>query len=544
MISLKFRVLLVKTMATKIQDSALANPSVQAFFLSFLFLLAYWVLGFDGITFSDDVYYLLAGQKFWEGSMETTDYHFSSRWGTYIPSGLVVHLFGLDPHLASVVSLVSYTVSMGLLFMVFPRVSSPWVVALWGCSQVYFLHFLTKVYPDSLLVLWTCLVPVAAVYRKQYPTLAGCVLVLGLFFGFLTKETIVFLAPFPLLLYWMDRKRHEVSSRFYLAVALTGLGVTVVYLGYFWVQFGDPLHRINSINAGHYISEFTYADKGIGSIVRRLTYLPFLSFVERAYWPWLVFTVPGLIVAFRHPQSPGSVFAWAFLCLLGGFWFMSSTLEFYNPIYLNPRHLIILTPIMAFLIGTGWTAWGASPRQKKLLVALLTLGVLIGLAAADWKMAGFNAAFILPVILRNNRLKAGSIALILFIPASYAIPYQQNLKQYGKLTQTLYHLTENPDNQSPVLVNNFIDFSKQILIPGQPHRQHVLIPIENLQFLEQEKPQEIKVLVYTYYLHAYPMEQEDLVQFDNWVQHNGYGLKEEITTGNLQYRLYRKRDSV
>lgn len=64
----------------------------------FSFLLVYWIFGFDGITFSDDVYYLLAGQKFWKGTMEVNAYLFSTRWGAYIPSGLIGFLFGFGPH--------------------------------------------------------------------------------------------------------------------------------------------------------------------------------------------------------------------------------------------------------------------------------------------------------------------------------------------------------------------------------------------------------------------------------------------------------------
>jgi hypothetical protein len=53
------------------------------------------------------------------------------------------------------------------------------------------MHFLTKVYPDSLLVFWTVLVPFSAVYREDRPFLSALGVTSGFFFGFITKETII-----------------------------------------------------------------------------------------------------------------------------------------------------------------------------------------------------------------------------------------------------------------------------------------------------------------------------------------------------------------
>jgi hypothetical protein len=130
------------------------------------------------------------------------------------------------------------------------------------------MHFLTKVYPDGLLVLFITIVSSAGLYRNSHSILAGCVLIGGLFLGFLTKETIIFLAPFPISLFYFDWRIKTISRRFYLSLVLAGIILGAVYLGYFWIKFGDPLYRISSINAGYYSSEFTYADKGFWSITR------------------------------------------------------------------------------------------------------------------------------------------------------------------------------------------------------------------------------------------------------------------------------------
>ncbi|HAZ25615.1 MAG TPA: hypothetical protein DCY95_14270, partial [Algoriphagus sp.] len=99
-----------------------------------------------------------------------------------------------------------------------------------------------------------------------------------------------------------------------------GITAALLYLGYFWAKFGDPFYRVTSINAGHYVSEFTYADKGISSIIKRITYSPFLTFIERAYWPWIVLAIPGFWKLWKERSHPE--FTLAFICLILGFWFM------------------------------------------------------------------------------------------------------------------------------------------------------------------------------------------------------------------------------
>ena len=510
------------------------------FLAGIIFLFAYWLFAFDGITFSDDVYYLLAGQKFWEGTMEVNDYHFSSRWGAYVPSGLIGYLIGFDAHKISLISLISYLASLFILLKLLPKSVPTWVLVVWFCTQVYFLHFLTKVYPDSSLVLWTCLVPVAAVYRKSNPILAGIVLVASLFIGFLTKETIVLLAPLPIILFYFDWKNTAINKSFYISVLTSGFLLSTAYLAYFWVQFGDPLHRVTSINAGHYISEFTYADKGFCSIIKRLTILPVITFVERSYWAWIVFALPGIALGLKSKTTPAFEFALSISCLLIGFWFMTSTLDFYNPIYLNPRHLIILVPILSFLIALGWNEWKNSRKWKMYLIALLLLGAGISLVQMDLKMAAFNLVLASGIRISNLKFYPIFTTLILVAPALIAIPYQQNLKQYNVLINTLGKETQNTYKKQVIYTHSFLDFSKKILIPNDSIAQESLIPIYLFPSDLKQFPNRLKLLTYDYYLHAYPEEQEDLDELLDKLN-KYYELLNSYKNGNITVREYGRK---
>ncbi|SDA89694.1 hypothetical protein SAMN03080617_03203 [Algoriphagus alkaliphilus] len=520
-----------------IRSFSYSNPKKSAFFAGTGFLFLYWLFGFDGITFSDDVYYLLAGKNFWAGTMEFNEYHFSTRWGAYIPSGLIGFLFGFDPHRISLISLFSYIGTLAMLLKVLPRESNPWVLLIWFSTQVYFLHFLTKVYPDSQLVFWTVLVPFSAVYRNERPILAALGLISGLFFGFLTKETIIFLAPLPVLLWAFDWKKGTKNIPFYSALFGFGIVFGSLYLAYFWIQFGSPFYRFESIQDGHYISEFTYADKSVWVMLKRLTILPILTFVERSYWIWIVFAIPGLLKIRKNPQSPGIEFGLAFLSLLGLFWVMSTNFRFYNPIYLNPRHLIILVPILAFLIALGWEDWSRNLKLKRSMTGLILLGTGISLIQQDWKMAAFQAFAIVIIYVIQKRQQVWSFGVYLAFPALMAISYQMKLKEYKHLIQTLDQESLTTTNQSIILTNNFLDFSKEVLLPENQTTKDLLFPIEKLDSLKPNPPQKLRVLIYDYYKHGYPKEQVDVSALEIWLNEN-YRLDSESVNGKLWLRNF------
>ena len=320
-----------------------------------------------------------------------------------------------------------------------------------------------------------------------------------------------------------------------------GLSVILLYLAYFWWKFGDPFYRVSSINAGHYVSEFTYADKGWKSIWRRLSYLPITTFVERIYWPWIVFAIPGIWNALKTKKPIDLEFSLAFLSLLIGFWFMSSTLELYNPIYLNPRHLIVIVPIMAFLIGSGWKTWKTNPKMKWTIMSLMILGVTISVFQNDWKTAAFQGVLAVLLFLPKSSWQLAAFSLVLIGPAILAIQYQKGLKDYQNLIKSLNKELLSPENQTPILVNNFIYFSREVLIPEQGLTDKKLIPIESADSLIRTAPEEIRVFIYKYYQHAYPQEEEDIRPLGSLLEPS-YQMQEGQVDGQIEIQVYRRRD--
>ncbi|EAZ82840.1 hypothetical protein [Algoriphagus machipongonensis] len=526
-----------------IKTNQLSNsPKNLPLLLGSLFLIFYWIFGFDGITFSDDVYYMLAGRDFWNGTMEVNSYHFSSRWGAYIPAGLAGLLIGFDAHTFSLISLLAYLGAYLLLYSLLSTNQEKILFSLWFLTQVYLLHFLTKVYPDGLLVFCVALAIFGASIRKTNSVTGGKLLMIAFTLGFITKETIIFLFPLPLILYWIDHKSNTVRKGFYLTFLIFSVLAAFLYLGYFWAKFGDPFYRVTSINAGHYISEYTYADKGFWSIMERLTILPFQTFVERAYWPWIVFAIPAVYQGLKHKKPIYFESSIAFLCLMIGFWFMSSTLAFYNPIYLNPRHLIILVPILAFLIAIGWDAWQGSVKWRRFILIALGFGVILAALQFDLKQAAFISCFFPLLLIKKRKIQWLLLSFLLLTPAIYSIYYQNQLKQYPSLIDELTNITQSSEKEDIIITNNFIHFSKEVLIPENLEAQEKLYSLEEVESLSQDPPEELQVLIYHYYQHAYPKEQEDVDALESWLKAMNYQLLEEEEKGKLWIRKFKRKN--
>lgn len=502
-----------------------------------LFLIGYWYFAYDGITFSDEVTYMQLGQQLWNNEAFVSDYHFTSRWGAFLFSGFFTHFFGFSDRYASLATLGFYLLTLFLVWKITPSHLRKWS-CLFLLGQVYFLHFLTKVYPDGFLVFWVMLIPAASVFRDKHPLWTASLIVLAFFIGFCTKETIIFLFPFPLLLLLVDL-RSKKSLTFYYCFFGVSLLVIVLYLLYYQWQFGDWLYRFKTVNQGHYISEYTYHDKGWESVLRRLTYLPFTTFIDRTYWLWLVLAIPGIHSGVTKQRKIGLEFSLCTLCLLIGFWFMTSTLEFYNPLYLNPRHLIVLIAPLAVCIAMGSEYWLNSKNWKKVLAALLLLGGSYAAIFGDWKIGLFYFIFAGLLFFPQKKPKFLLMAFCLFLQMTFSVYYQYKLKNYPLLLQTFQKEASLANDTSPLVSHDFIYVSRDILL-RQPGVEVSLISMADMDSLMKNPPDALTLLIYDYYRHAYPAEREYLDQTKTWLNKN-YQLISSAENQWLTVQRYRRK---
>lgn len=524
-----------------IQENSFSSHKRYWLWGGLVFLGIFWWFGYDGITFSDDVIYLKTGQDFWEGKPLDLTHHFSSRIGSFLFSGLFTYLFGFSDRMGSIASLISYVLILLGTYRLVSANYFPWVI-LFLCTHVFFMHFLTKVYPDSLLALWVFLIPFATSYRHRFPIVSAFVLIVALFMGFLTKETIIFLFPFPLILVWIDWKSKQLG-RFHVSLLGFGLLFSIAYLGYFWLNYGNAFYRIQAVHEGHYISEYTFFDKEWTVLLWRISFGPLVTLIERSYWLWLVLAIPGIFRGLKGYERVTTEFAIASMCLLVGFWWMSTSLEYYNPIHLNPRHLIIFIPILAILIGLGFQSWLQSTNVRKMVIGLILLGALIAVTVGDYKQAAFLGAFAFVLVCSTfvtTKQLFLAFSLLLLIPVFLSVRYQERLKGYDQFMNTFNAVLD--EKTDFVVVNNFVHFSKEVLLPYQQDKQLRLLAVEDLEAFKNASPERFTWLIYKYYLHAYPKEAPDLESFQRMIQELPYELVNESSNSFVEVLEFRRKN--
>lgn len=490
-----------------------------SFLSGFFFLFLYWWLGYDGITFTDDVTYLEFGKSFWSGEPFPDDSLFGHRWGAYLVSGWLTYLFGFSDRIGSLASLLFVYATFTLLYREVAGQKERIWFTLFFCSHVFLLHFINKVYPDTLLAFWICLLVVSLSKRHQYPLAMAILAAVCFIVGFSTKELMVYMIPMPVLLFIIDWKSKN-KLTYHAYFALSSFLVLLIYFVSYQLIMGDFLARFRTLDEGYYISEYTFADKEAKVMLARLTYLPLVTFVERSYWVWLVLAVPGIIKAIQTKASLFFEMGIALMCLLFCFWFMSTSLGFYNPIHLNPRHLIILIPPASVLIAYGSDRW---TEYKTSLLCLFILGLAISLLINDWKMGAYLAAFTLVFFMvLNKRKSVWAILVFLIIPVIYSIYYQYQNKNYNHFKSTLNKEIQKNDNQNIIYINSFVFFGKNWIISPSKSGRGTLKNIETVQEEEMKNSSTFHLLVYKYYLHAYPEETEFLKRFQHMAKELGF----------------------
>ena len=515
------------------------NNKSNYFIIGSLFLIGYWFLGYDGITFSDDVYYMQFGRDFWKGLELEDSSHFTERWGAYLFSGLFTHLLGYSDRLASIPSLISYLISFYLLLHLKNENTYRFWLTLFFCTQVFLLHFLPKVYPDSLLVLWVILVPFAAIYREKYPAWMALTMASAFMVGFATKETMVLLLPFPFLVFIFDwKKGHDLT--FFKWFAFWSILILGAYFSINIIKYQNAFYHVDAIHANYYNWEFSYHDKGWEAILKRITYEPVLVFINRSFWIYLVFSISGMVIGIKSKDKIVFEFTMAALCLLIGFWFMSSTLEFYNPIYLNPRHLIILVGPLSVLIAIAAGDWLKKPNWKARISTLIALGIFVAFFHDDLKMGAYLTGMgLLYIFASDHKFFKPAFVLLMIFPVVASIYFQFQTKNYQHFKNQFNQYVLTTDNQTPIITNNFVYFSREVLLGELPSPPDNLYQVEDWAKIINQNPDEFKVFIYKYYQHAYPAEQEFINSFESWVSTSSFQITEEFEDEWIQTRTYR-----
>jgi hypothetical protein len=318
-----------------------------------LFTIAFTFFAFDGYYFYDDYSYAYYAFQLQNKTYQiTTPDIFAHRWGLLVPLAIFYKVFGISDFTNVILPLLASLCSLWLLFCIaqsFLEDNAVILVIIFGGLDFYTLFFAGKIYPDVLLT--TLALASIYVFLKRKNSFSQAFLfVFFSFWAFLCKELIVYFLPFYLIVLYRDI-RHQQHLLFWLYSALLSFLFLIIYLGLYKYYTGSWFYRFDLIQNQHYTVSFSYFDKPLIHTLKRISYEPFLMFVETSLW---VTMAGGFALYFFYrknfPPYIREVMLLFALAVLS-FWFLSTSVRYYNPIGLFPRHILFLLPLAALLSG-------------------------------------------------------------------------------------------------------------------------------------------------------------------------------------------------
>jgi|GEM_PF-1647536 len=327
------------------------------------FIGCYWYFAFDGFYFFDDVAYSRYAWDVTQGSFTINQNDtFAHRLGVFIPVAIIYSVAGISDYATILWPLLAFVSTAFIVFFQLRKYSTS--IALFAVVvaslNFYPIFFSNKLYPDSIVAFFTTAaafvvwkVITSSTIKIFFHALVFCLL---LFAAFVTKETITFYAPFYLLVFVIDiiKKR---NTKFWVYSLGIGIVLLITYFTIYYLKTGDAFYRFKVIQEGHYSFAMSYYDKSFREIIPRLTYEPFIMFINSEMAIPLVLAFPLLFSIRKKDFINLSEFEsfWKVLCLilLVMLWFCSTSFKFYNPLSLQPRMYLLLIPTLSIVAATA-----------------------------------------------------------------------------------------------------------------------------------------------------------------------------------------------
>ena len=327
------------------------------------FISCYWYFAFDGFYFFDDTAYSRYAWEATQGifSLKQNDI-FAHRLGVYLPVSVIYSITGIADCSTVFWPLLVFLAGAAFLFFGLRRYST--TIALYALViaslNFYPVFFSNKLYPDPVVAFFTLAATFVlwkAISQQESNTFFQAFAFTALLFSaFLTKETVLFYAPFYLIVLIADLKNKR-NLKFWGYSTALGLMLLAVYFTSYYIQTGDAFYRFKVIQDGHYVFALSYYQKPFVEIIPRLTYEPLLMFLSSELAIPFIIALP-LLFSFKVKELLNlNEFEnfWKVLCLvlLLMLWYCSTSIKFYNPLSLQPRMYLLMVPPLSIVAATA-----------------------------------------------------------------------------------------------------------------------------------------------------------------------------------------------
>ncbi len=335
---------------------------------SFLFIML-WHYASQGLSFWDDFSYLSLANDINTGEFEITTNHFTSRITLLYPVAFFIKYLGINEYGVTIFPLLCGLALLNLILWMGHSINR-WIGIIGGAffvcdyHMIYFSNHLFPELPMALLIFLVIMSYYLVLKGEMVPRMAGLIAALGLFGAFLTKTTVVLILPLLLFLFILDRRRRHNGSFWLVFISLS---IFFFFINGFWYLEvkGSFFYRFQNIADNHVATAKSFFDKGAGTILARLTYLPLLGFLKGGFFIPLLLSLPAMVKLKRaHFMLEKAEHLWpvASLFLIVAFWFFSTSWRYYSPLPTDPRHIVFFIPVFIMTAATFW------PEQKQFVL--------------------------------------------------------------------------------------------------------------------------------------------------------------------------------
>ncbi|WP_460894250.1 ArnT family glycosyltransferase [Rufibacter soli] len=434
------------------------------------FTLLYFFAEHEGFYFGDDFSYGLYAHQLLHGGFHFDDYSFCHRFMVFVPTALFYWLWGMNVYTTTLWPLLCTLGTYLAIFLTFRKshpVATSWALVLMG-FYYFQLNTVNYLYPDNILLFFStaCLL-VLYKARKPLPSLSaeigyGVLFAVLNLLAFLTKETIVYAAPFYLVIFLYHLLRKE-NLHFWAAAILSGALLLGVYFLLYKLYAGNAWQRFEDIAATNTVeTKQAYLDTRSATLLPRLTYQPLLFFIGSGLGIPLAFIALCFLCVPRPrlvaQAKTHSFWLMALLSMLLPIWFGTATVDFYKPMPLVPRMFHPLLP--AFCLAGALAverAWGQ--RSSYALLAGLFLVFTVLAEGTMWTMYLPLALFFTALFLWRRPvphwLGLAAVLLVCLIRPAYFIT-KPTVSYYFEQKQIIDQHLSNPTGTHVVVTDSMM----------------------------------------------------------------------------------------
>ena len=430
-----------------------------------IFLVSYWTYGYFGHYGYDDISYARIAHQYSLGNFQALGDNAALRWGLVVPLAVLYKLFGVSDCVSLLYPILA---TIFLCFLVYQATPNKQTLSVFAACVLLFLNppllqYSNKIAPDILVAVAVFAALLSILVGNQKPFLGALLFAISLFFGVISKETLLLIAPLLFFLFCKAIFQYQ-NNVFWKWSIVFSVIVTCIYFGLTYWQCGDILARIKYVEAGHYLNPCSYNLLPISALLHRIGHRLWQGLSETL----LLWGFPFVVVNGWHWRSLNQEGKYWTTCTFGLLLcanFMTTSYSSYVPLCPDARHYFFVVPAIA-CAATFSFRFIKESGQARLVLLLAVAGQWL---LAWWGSSGkipveWSCFFLLTVVLVAwKRKRSFYVFISLFCILSFWKPYQD----------MQYNHRSNYRQFCSYLIQNFSQRHQRILIFTNPVACHV-----------------------------------------------------------------------